>query len=264
MPSLSVNGVELAYDEAGTGPALLLLHAGIVDRRMWDDVLPHFTTQYRTIRPDLRGYGETPLPDGPFVYAADVWELLRRLGVERTHVVALSMGGHVALDLAIAHREAIDRLVIVASGIDGWDHDPGLRAAWDEEEAAWERGDLDEVAWINVRTWLDGPKRGPATVPEALRQRVFEMQRHALDYDNDEAKGGWLTESRRARLGEIRAPTLVAVGEYDQPDFAAIGRHIASRIPDARFELLPGVAHLPPMEDPEAFGRLVLDFLSAG
>ncbi len=264
MPSLSVNGVELAYDEAGTGPALLLLHAGIVDRRMWDEVLPLFATQYRTIRPDLRGYGETPLPDGPFVYAADVWELLRRLGVERAHVVALSMGGHVALDLAIAHPEAIDRLVIVASGIDGWDHDPGLRAAWDEEEAAWERGDLDEVAWINVRTWLEGPKRGVATVPAALRQRVFEMQRHALDYDNDEAKGGWLTESRRARLGEIRAPTLVAVGEYDQPDFAAIGRHIASRIPDARFELLPGVAHLPPMEDPEAFGRLVLDFLSAG
>ena len=264
MPALNINGVDVAYDEAGAGAPLLLIHAGIVDRGMWDDVLPALAERFRVVRFDLRGYGETPLPDGPFVYAADARELLLRLSIDCAHVVGVSMGGHVALDLAIAHPQAVDRLIVVSSGIDGWDHDSGLRAAWDEEEAAWERGDLDEVAWINVRTWLDGPARGTDAVPEGLRRRVFEMQRRALDYDNDDARGGWLTESRRERLGEIEAPTLVAVGEYDQPDFAAIGRHIAAQMPNARFELLPGVAHLPPMEDPEAFIRLVLDFLGAG
>lgn len=264
MPALTINGVDIAYDEAGSGPPLLLIHAGIVDRRMWDDVQPAFAERFRVIRFDLRGYGETPLPDGPFVYAADARDLLRSLSVERAHVVGVSMGGHVALDLAIAHPQTVDRLVVVSPGIDGWEHDATLRAAWDAEEAAWERGDLDEVAWINVRTWLDGPARGPDAVPEALRRRVFEMQRRALDYDNDEAKGGWLAESRRERLSEIGASTLVAVGEYDQGDFAAIGRYIAAQIPNARFELLPAVAHLPPMEDPEAFTRLVCDFLGAG
>ncbi len=261
MPTLSVNGVDLAYDEAGSGEPLLLVHAGIADRRMWDDVLPALAERFRVIRPDLRGYGDTPLPSGEFVYGADLVELLRALGVARTSIIGVSMGGQVALDVAIAHPEVVDRLVIVAAGIDGWQHSAGMREAWELEEAAWEAGDLDEVAWINVRTWLDGPTRGPEALPAETRQRVFEMQRRALDHDNDDAKGGWLTPSRRARLGEVRAATLVAVGELDQPDFGEIARVLATEIRGARFVSLPGVAHLPPMEDPGAFTRLVLDFL---
>ena len=260
--TLPINGVALAYDEAGSGPPLLLIHAGIVDRRMWDDVLPALAARCRVIRFDMRGYGDTPLPSGEFSYGADVVELLRALGIERCSIVGVSMGGHVALDVAIAHPELVDRLIVVASGIDGWEHSAGMRALWAEEEAAWDRGDLDEVAWINVRGWLDGPSRGPDAVPGELRQRVFEMQRRALDYDNDDAKGGWLVESRRARLGDVRAPTLVLVGEFDQPDFAEIARVLASEIPDATFQELAGVAHLPPMEDPAGFSRVVLDVLS--
>ena len=262
MPTLPINGVDIAYDEAGSGPPLLLIHAGIVDRRMWDDVMPAFAARYRVIRLDLRGYGDTPLPSGEFVYAADLAALLAALGVERASIVAMSVGGHIALDLAIAHPELVDRLVIVASGIDGWEHSAGMRALWDEEEAAWDRGDLDEVAWVNVRGWLDGPSRGPGDVDAALRQRVFEMQRKALDYDSDDAKGGWLVESRRARLADVAAPTLVLVGELDQPDFGEIARFLAGAIPDARFAELPGVAHLPPMEDPDGFSHVVLDFLT--
>lgn len=262
VATLPINGVDLAFDEAGSGPPLLLIHAGIVDRRMWDDVLPALAERFRVIRFDLRGYGDTPLPSGAFSYGADVVELLRALGIQRCSIVGVSMGGHVAIDVAIAHPELVDRLIVVASGIDGWEHGAGMRALWAEEEAAWDRGDLDEVAWINVRGWLDGPSRGPDAVPGELRQRVFEMQRRALDYDNDDAKGGWLAESRRARLGDVRAPTLVLVGELDQPDFGEIGRVLATEIPGARFQELPGVAHLPPMEDPAGFTRVVLDFLS--
>lgn len=261
MPTLPINGVDLAYDEAGSGPPLLLIHAGIVDRRMWDDGLPALAASHRVIRFDLRGYGDTPLPSGAFVYSADVVQLLRALDVPRASIVGVSMGGHVALDVAIAHPELVDRLVVVASGIDGWEHSAGMRAEWDVEETAWESGDLDEVAWVNVRTWLDGPTRGPKVVPAPLRQRVFEMQRHALDYDNDDAKGGWLTPSRRAALRSIGAPTLVMVGELDQPDFVDIARFLAAEIPGARLEILPDVAHLPPMEDPALFTRAVLDFL---
>lgn len=260
MPTLPINGIDLAYDEAGSGPPLLLIHAGIVDRRMWDDVMPSLAERFRVIRFDLRGYGDTPLPSGEFVYGADVVELLRALGVQRAGIVGVSMGGHVALDVATAHPELVDRLMVVASGIDGWEHSAAMRAEWDLEEAAWQSGDLDEVAWVNVRTWLDGPTRGPDAVPAGLRQRVWEMQRKALDYDNDDAKGGWLVPSRRARLGDIRAETLVACGTLDQPDFMEIARMLADEIPGARLVELPGVAHLPPMEDPAAFTALVLDF----
>ena len=256
-----MNGVDVAYDDSGEGPPLLLLHAGIADRTMWDDVTPMLAERFRVVAPDLRGYGKTPLPDGPFVYAADVAALLEGLGIERAHVVGVSLGGHVALDLALAHPGLVDRLVLVGAGIDGWEHEASLVAAWDEEAAAFERGDLDEVSWINVRTWLDGPTRGEGDVPKALRRRVFEMQRAALDHDNPAAEGGWLTPSRRARLGDVTQPTLVLVGALDQRDFRRIARLLAEDIPGAELNELPGVAHLPPLERPEAFVRRLLAFL---
>jgi len=261
MPRLRIDGVEMAYDDASEGPPVLLLHAGIADRTMWEDVMPMLAERHRVVAPDFRGFGETALPDGPFVYAADVAALLDGLGIERAHVIGVSMGGHVALDLALAKPHLVDRLVLVGAGIDGWEHDPALTAAWADEEAAFERGELDEVAWMNVRTWLDGPTREAGDVPTALRRRVFEMQRLALDHENPAATGGWLTPSRRERLGDVAAPTLVLVGELDQRGFRRIARYLAGEIPGARFEELPGVAHLPPLERPEAFARAVLPFL---
>jgi 3-oxoadipate enol-lactonase len=261
MATRWINGVDLAYDESGAGPALLLLHEGIADRRMWDDVLPAFAADFHVVRPDFRGYGETPLPDGSFVYAADVAGLLESLGIERTHVVGVSMGGHVALDLAIARPELVDRLVLVAAGIDGWQHDDALLDAWKQEEEAFERGDLDGAAWISVRTWLDGPTRGEDDIDTGLRRRVFEMQRRAYDLENPEASGGWLTPSRRDRLAEVSAPTLVLVGELDQPSMQGIAKLLGENIPGAERRDLPGVAHAPPMEDPVGFAREVLAFL---
>lgn len=251
----------LAYDEAGTGHPLLLVHAGIVDRRMWDAVVGPLSGRFRVIRPDMRGFGETPNPNGSYANWRDLAELLRELGAVPAHVVGLSMGGSAVLDLAIAEPELVDRLVLMAPGLAGWEFSASLRAEWDEEEAAWERGDLDEVAWINVRTWLDGPIRVGAAAP-TVRQAVFEMQRHALDLDNDDAVAEQMDPPARARLHEVRVPTLVMVGELDQPDMMGIGEHLAAEIPGARLVRLPGVAHVPPMEAPEQFLVAIGEFLA--
>lgn len=262
MPTLTINGTPHAYDEAGEGSGLLLLHAGIADRRMWDDAWPMLTARHRVIRFDLRGYGDTPIPADPFGWTADAVALLRELGVERAHVLGVSMGAGVALDLALAHPDLVDRLVLVAPGLPGWkwsDTMDGFDAA---ETEAVERGDLDEASWINVRFWVDGVGRPGGEADPSVRQRVFEMQKHAFEIDNPDAKLSWLVADRAERLGEVRPATLLVVGELDQPDFLAIGRHMADSIPDARLEVMPGVAHLPPMEAPEAFSRLVLDFLA--
>lgn len=262
VATLTVNGVRYAYEEEGRGTPLLLLHAGIADRRMWDEVMPALSAHHRVIRCDLRGYGETPLPDGPFVYADDVAALLESLRASPAHVVGVSMGAGVALDLALGRPEAVDRLVLVAPGLGGWDWTPAMAAADAVEEEALARGDLDGASWHNVRFWLDGPYRTPEEVDSGLRQRVFEMQRRAFEWENPAAEGAWLVPDRHLRLEEIAFPTLVVVGQLDQPDFPAIARHLAERIPHARVEVMPRVAHLPPLEAPEAFGRLVLDFLA--
>ena len=261
MPMLTINGTLHGYDEAGNGEPLLLVHAGIADRRMWDDVWPTLTARHRVIRFDLRGYGETPLPDGRFTYAADAEALLAARGVERAHVVGISMGGGVALDLALAHPERVERLVLVAPVLPGWEWGAAMNAFDAAETAALERGDVAEASWVNVRFWVDGP-RPPDVVDPALRRRVFEMQRRAFEADNPNAEAGWLIPNRRDRLGEVRAPTLIIVGELDQPDVAEMGNLMADAIPDARLVSMAGVAHLPPMEAPEDFARMVLRFLA--
>ena len=137
MPTLNLSGVDIAYDQAGTAHPLLLVHAGIVDRRMWDPVWDALAARFQVIRPDLRGFGETPNPDGGFAHLRDLAELLRSLEAAPAHVVGVSMGAGAALELALSAPELADRLVLVAPGLAGWEWSAALRAEWDAEEAVW-------------------------------------------------------------------------------------------------------------------------------
>jgi len=255
---------KIAHDTAGTGHPLLLVHAGIADRRMFDQVLEALSAGYRVIRPDLRGFGETPAALEPFSNWRDLADLLRALGAAPAHVVGVSMGGGASLDLALAAPELVDRLVLVAPGIAGWDWSARLEADWEAEEAAWQRRDLDEVGWMNVRIWVDGPLRG-GKAPAELRRAVFDMYRAALELQAVEgATDSEPLEPRASgRLAEVSPPTLVVVGDLDQPDMMRVGEHLATSISGARLAVLHGVAHLPPMEAPDAFVDLVTGFLES-
>ena len=257
---LSMQGI--AYDEAGTGRPLLLVHAGIVNRHMWDAVVGPLSARFRVIRPDLRGFGETPAATEPFTNWQDLADLVRGLDAAPASVIGVSMGGAASLELALAEPGLVDRLVLVAPGLAGWEWSARMKADWEAEEAAWQRGDLDEVAWANVRTWLDGPVRGGQAAP-ALRQAVFDMYRPALALQKVEGAedSGSLDPPPSDRLREVQASTLVVVGELDQPEMMDIGRHLAAEIPDARLVAMAGVAHLPPMEAPEEFLAVVDPFL---
>ena len=151
MPTLTVGDTPIAYDAAGNGPPLLLLHAGIVDRRMWDPVWESLTARFHAVRLDLRGFGETPNPSGSHAHWRDAAALLGELEMGPVDVIGISMGASAALELALSAPELVRRLVLIAPGLAGWDWALSLRAAWDAEEAAYGAGDLDEVAWINVR-----------------------------------------------------------------------------------------------------------------
>jgi 3-oxoadipate enol-lactonase len=263
MPRLNVNSADLAYDEAGSGHPLLLVHAGIANRHMWDPVWDGLASRFRVIRPDLRGFGDTPAATHSFTNWQDLAELLRSLDARPAHVIGVSSGGSASLDLALAEPALVDRLVLVAPGMAGWDWSPQLKADWDAEEAAWQRRDLDEVAWSNVRTWVDGPLRGGEAASE-LRQAVFDMYRPALELQavDGAVDSEALEPPSSGRLGEVAAPTLVVVGELDQPDMMEIGERLEREIAKARLVRMSGVAHLPPMENPDAFAVIVTEFLA--
>ena len=251
---------------AGAGPEIVLLHEGICDSRMWDPQWETFTRSHRVLRFDFRGYGRSPLEPGRFANARDVIELLESHGFERAALVGVSLGGRVALEVALAAPERVAALVLVGSGLPGHDWSDEMKTNWQEEESALLAGDLDGAVEVSLRTWVDGPRRTPEDVDPEVRSRVAEMQRRAFELQvplEDEAEEELLVEDLAQRLGEIRAPTLVLIGEEDVPDIHAIADRLAREIPGAKTGTIANAAHAPSMERPEEFARLVLAFLES-
>jgi pimeloyl-ACP methyl ester carboxylesterase len=253
----------MIYSEvAGEGPEIVLFHEGICDSRMWDTQWDAWTRSHRVLRFDFRGYGRTPLEPGPYASAHDVLELLDRHGFEHAALVGVSMGGRVALEVALAAPERVRALVLVGSGLPGHDWSGEMQAVWQEEEAALRAGDVDAAVAVVLRRWVAGPARGLEDVDADVRARVAEMQRRAFELQTVEPDEELLVENLAQRLRNVATPTLVLVGEEDQPDIQAIAERLAREIPNARFERIADTAHVPSMERPEEFNRLVLSFLA--
>jgi 3-oxoadipate enol-lactonase len=256
--------MELHVEVAGAGPPVVLLHAGVADARMWDPQWVTFPRVHRTVRYDLRGFGRSPLPPGSFSHAGDLVALLDRLGIGRTALVGVSLGGRVALEAAVARPDLVDALVVVGASLPGHAWSDELEAFDAEEDAALERGDLDTAVELNVRLWVDG-RRAPGGGDPATRAAVAEMQRHAFELQlpvADEVDEQLLVPDLADRLGEVRAPTLVLVGEEDVADIHVIAERLAREVPGAQRAAIPGAAHLPSMERPAEFDELVLGFLA--
>jgi len=252
------------YSEvAGDGPELVLVHEGICDSRMWDVQWEQWSSSHRLLRVDLRGFGRSPLEPGPYAHARDVIEAIEQHGFGPTALLGVSLGGRVALEVALAQPELVSALVLVAPGMPGHEWSEELRTRWAEEEQAFEAGDLDGAVEASLRTWVDGPRRNPEDVDPVVRSLVGEMQRHAYELQGvvDEDEEELLVEDLTQRLGDVRARTLVIVGEEDQPDMHAIAKRLAAGIPGARLETIADTAHVPSMERPREFDDLVLPFL---
>jgi 3-oxoadipate enol-lactonase len=256
--------VAIYAEVAGEGPELVLVHEGICDSRMWDEQWERYAREFRVLRLDLRGFGRTPLEPGPFSNARDLVEVLEQHGFESAALLGVSLGGRVALELAVARPDLVSALVLVAPGLSGHDWSRGLQAAWGEEEAALEAGDLAEAVEVSLRTWVDGPRREPEDVDPAVRERVAEMQLRAYELQvpvGEAAEEELLVPDLAARLSEVQAPTLILVGDEDVPDMQSIAERLQRKIPGARLARIADTAHVPSMERPQEFDGLVLPFL---
>jgi 3-oxoadipate enol-lactonase len=255
-----VNGARIAYDVAGSGRPVLLLHAGIGDRRMWDAQVPAFAEHFTVIRYDARGFGETRKPDEPFSPYQDAIALLDHLGFPQAHVVGVSMGSQTAIEAAVAAPELVSALVAVAART-GTPVSPALRAGWDRVNELYEAGDIPGAVEYELRMWVDGPDRGVDAVDPEMRERVREMNAALFVRDDEAGEEIPLDPPAAERLAEISAPTLIVYGDKDVIDVREAAPALAAAIPGARLAVIPDAAHLPQMERPEVFNEIVLGFL---
>lgn len=250
--------VLLPHDEVGTGPTVLLLHAGIADRTMWaEHLVPIAAAGYRVIAVDLPGFGEAPLANQHAPWN-DVVDTLDALSVDRCVTVGISFGGAVALRVAVIAAQRVAALMLVSAPPPDLEPSPELRGAWEAEESALERGDIDAAVDAVLAAW---------TLPNAsaaLRERVASMQRRAFELQlavADPTEGDDPIDGSRT-LTTVQIPALVAVGELDMIDFREGSETIARQLPHARHVVIAGAGHLAPLEQPEAFRRLLLPFLA--
>ncbi len=252
---------QLAYECVGEASSadVLLIHAGVADRRSWKHVIARLRGRHRCIAYDARGYGDTIYePENAWSAVDDALAVLDSAGCERALVVAASMGGRVAIDLALAYPERVSGLVLIGSGVSGAPEEAPEAAAEQliqriaEAEVA---GDLDEVNRLEACLWLDGPTAAEGRVAGSPRQLFLDMNGRAL-----RAVGpGPAADTLPAwpRLDQITTPALVIVGELDLARMRHISETLAAEMPDARLVRLPGVAHLPHLEaDPVTLSEI--------
>jgi 3-oxoadipate enol-lactonase len=260
----------IAYDRAGPpgGVPIVLVHAGVADRRMWDPIWPALTSEYDVVRLDLRGYGDSAdRPSGPLSPVDDVLVTLAALDIDRCHLVGASFGAGVAVEAALTRPELAESLLLVAPGGSLIaELTPELGSFFAAERAALADDDLDAAVEVNLAAWVDGPRRVSDAVDPAVRELVGVMQRRAFELtdDWDDVEELELEPPALERLGEIRVPTLVLLGGLDLDAIAQTARSVVAGVAEARLVEWPDVAHLPSMERPKEFLALLEDWLAAG
>jgi pimeloyl-ACP methyl ester carboxylesterase len=261
----NVNGAQLYYETAGDGEPFVMIHAGVADSRQWNREFDYFAQRYRVVRYDMRGYGKSEPVDGEFSHLEDLIALLDNLEIQQPVILmGCSMGGGLAMDFVLSHPTRSRALIIVDAGPGGLELDIPFPAKFAEADKAFNNQDWDLLAEIETQIWFDGLNRTPDQVDQTARKLTYEMNRTALIH---EAKGLGkqlpnIQPPAAQRLHELVLPVLIIVGAYDTPYMLAAADHMAEYITGAEKVIIENAAHLPNMENPSEFQRIISTFLS--
>lgn len=256
------NSRRYGCDLRGSGPNLVLLHAGICNRHMYDPLLVAMEAEFRILNYDQAAFGDSPVPSDPIAPVHDLMGLMDAAGMRDAVLVGTSLGSRVAFDAALAAPGRVRAVVAAGPGLSGRASSERMIALGAEVDRAVEAADLTLANELEMRIWLDGVGRTTPVDP-AVRKTVASMNYVLLEAA---AAGAELQElpPRRAaadNLASVRCPVLVAVGDCDQPHILETARMIADQAPAATLVTIPETAHLPSLERPRIFNELLREFL---
>ncbi|GIH15671.1 alpha/beta fold hydrolase [Rugosimonospora africana] len=280
MAMVEVGGVRLAYDEAGSGPPVVLVHAALADRRMWEHQFAALAANHRTIRYDWRGYGESGDAAGEFAHHEDLLGLLDALDVDRAALIGCSMGGAHAVDVALTAPDRVSGLALICSGLSGHRWPPAmltrareriyravpadrLRRYGEHTAERIDPADITAMAQAQLDLMLVGPDRDRGDLAPRVWESALAMceKVFAREWAGPPNSPRELDPPADVRLAEVRVPALVLAGSADIPEIRDVSTLLADGIPGARRVDLP-TGHLPPVEAPERVSALLSDFLT--
>jgi pimeloyl-ACP methyl ester carboxylesterase len=264
---IDVPGARLAAEDEGdpANPTILLVHSAVVNRRSWDSVVPGLLDAgYRVIRYDMRGFGESTAEDVEFRGHEDALAVLAHFGVAHSAVAGNSMGAHFALDAVLAAPEQFIAYVWVGGGMSGFDKEPSAAemALFEAEEAAEQAGDWDLATELDAQIWMDGVGQPATRVDPAVRAAFKAMDRELLEPGRVYGQRKPVEDLAAGRLGTLRTPTLLVIGDLDTEGTRASAQKLADEVPGARLIHLPDVAHMVGMERPAELAAMIVEFLA--
>ncbi len=256
-------GAKLYFETRGDGPALVFIHAGVSDHRMWDPQIEAFASRFKVVRYDLRGFGKSSMPEESFALRDDLLAVLKHLGIGKAALVGCSMGGATAIDFTLEHPEMVTALVPVGAGVSGWsDWSPQSVSLFAEMMDLVKKGDANGAFELSAHYWIDGPSREASRVDPKYRERAVQLYRENFSLEFFQRTETALNPPAIERLKEINCPTMVMIGDCDAQDLQRVAAHLAREIRGAKVTTIENAAHLPSLEHPAKFNSILGSFLA--
>ena len=256
------NSTKLYCEIKGFGKPLVLIHGGLMDRRMWEAQFEFFSRYFTVVRYDIRGYEKSDRAEGEFSHVDDLYFLLKCLDISGCYILGLSLGGQIAIDFTLEHPEMVNALIPASSAVTGFEYldkenlEPEFNYIFEEAAA----GDFKHAA--------ERVSSLPYFVPvEGNREIILDMrsmiEENLPAWAVPQGSVKWPEPPAAERLSEINAPCLVVTGDKDVSDIFRAADALSSTIPGARKKVIHNAGHHVNMEKPGEFNKAVLEFLNS-